>query len=98
MSYEFPETRWYLYDNLSGAVILKHPYRLGLKIRCPHCGEQLKVERYTASCCGEEFKTRFGEIHQRRAVGEGDEPERDRAQRPALRFGRHCERARVVEG
>ena len=65
----FPEVRWYLYDNLSGAVILKHPYRPGLKIRCPHCGEQLKVERYTASCCGEEFKTSFGEIHQRRAVG-----------------------------
>ena len=64
----FPEKRWYLYDNVSGSTVLKHPYRSGSKVHCPHCGSLLKVRDYSASCCEEVFKTGHGEIHQQRPL------------------------------
>ncbi len=39
---------WCLYYNLSGQVVLKHPWRDGLVVECPHCGEPLAVEGYEA--------------------------------------------------
>jgi hypothetical protein len=63
---------WCLYDNTSGRVILKHPWRKGLQVPCPHCGKPLTVENYKAACCNQEFGTGFGEIHQREPVGTHD--------------------------
>lgn len=65
----FPDIRWYLYDNCSGRVVLKHPYKPGMDVPCPHCGVVLVVESYEAECCGQVFKTGFGEICQKEAVG-----------------------------
>jgi hypothetical protein len=65
----FPETRWYLYDTTSGQTVLKHPFRPGLTIPCPACGSSLKLENYRADCCGESFRTGFGEIRRVRPVG-----------------------------
>jgi hypothetical protein len=67
---KFPERIWCLYDNLAGKIILKHPYRPGMTVPCPHCGKALAIEKYRATCCGQEFKTSFGEIAQRQPVGE----------------------------
>lgn len=64
----FPDSRWYLYDSTSGTTILKHPFRPGMSVPCPHCGQPLLIEGYSAFCCGEQFKTSFGEISQRRPV------------------------------
>lgn len=63
---------WCLYANLSGQVVLKHPWRAGLVVACPHCGEPLAVEDYKADCCGRSFKTGFGEIRQIEPVGTHD--------------------------
>ncbi len=63
---------WCLYDNLAGQVVLKHPWRDGLVVECPHCGEPLAVEGYIAHCCGQHFKTGFGEIRQIEPVGTHD--------------------------
>lgn len=63
---------WCLYDNLAGHVVLKHPWRDGLVVECPHCGEPLAVEGYRAHCCGQHFKTGFGEIRQIEPVGTHD--------------------------
>ena len=65
----FPEQRWYLYDNISGFTILKHPYKRGRRIPCPHCGRLLKFDQHSASCCNEIFKVGFGEIRRKRPVG-----------------------------
>lgn len=65
----FPDWAWYCYDNMSGQTMLKHPYRAGAGVPCPHCGETLRVQDYRASCCGQEFRTSFGEIAQREPVG-----------------------------
>jgi hypothetical protein len=64
----FPKAIWYLYDDTSGNTVLKHRYREGKSVPCPHCGEPLMVENYRASCCGHAFKTSFGEIRQREPV------------------------------
>jgi hypothetical protein len=69
---EFPENRWYLYDNTSGGVILKHPYRPGIKVLCPYCNKPLVIDNYRATCCNNQFKTYFGEIHQIIPVGKHD--------------------------
>jgi hypothetical protein len=60
---------WCLYDDTSGNVVLKHPYKRGRPISCPHCGQTLQMENYMATCCGQEFKTSFGEIRQRAPLG-----------------------------
>jgi hypothetical protein len=61
----FPnKTIWYLYNDTSGRVILKHSYTAGDKVFCPHCGNSLTVEGYAASCCDEKFRVSFGEIRQ----------------------------------
>lgn len=64
MYMNFPQMRWYLYDNTSGKIILKHPYYRNLLVKCPYCDEWLWVEDYQAECCGKTFKTGFWEIHQ----------------------------------
>jgi hypothetical protein len=61
--------RWCLYDALHGRTVLKHPFRLGLRIPCPQCQQPLQVSQHKASCCGYNFKTNFGEIHQTEPVG-----------------------------
>ena len=66
----FPQRIWYLYDNTSGKVILKHPYRRGMTVPCPYCGKSLVIANYRAACCGNEFHTSFGEIAQRQPVGD----------------------------
>lgn len=66
----FPQSIWYLYDNVAGSIILKHPYSRGMAVPCPHCGKTLIVENYRAACCGYTFRTSFGEIAQREHVGE----------------------------
>jgi hypothetical protein len=48
---QFPERKWYLYDNTSGAVILKHPYWPKIEAKCPYCEKLLKIENYKAQCC-----------------------------------------------
>jgi len=63
---------WCLYDNTSGHVVLKHPWRNGLVVDCPHCGEPLAVEDYGARCCSQYFKIGFGEIRQIEPVGTHD--------------------------
>jgi len=68
----FPADAWYLYDNTSGDVVLKHPYHPGESVPCPHCGQTLIVDNYRADCCNQEFKTGFGEIRQRQALGSHD--------------------------
>lgn len=65
----FPDRRWYLYDNTAGSTVLKHPYRAGDQVPCPHCGSPLAIENYRAACCGKTLKTSFGEIAQREPVG-----------------------------
>jgi len=65
----FPDRCWYLYDNTSGRIVLKHPYREGDSVPCPHCDAILAIEDYRAACCGKTFKTGFGEIAQREPVG-----------------------------
>jgi len=42
--------KWCLYNNLSGDIILKHPWGNGIKIPCPHCGKILIFENYKAQC------------------------------------------------
>jgi len=61
---QFPEKKWYLYDNTSGSVILKHPYSKGMEVLCPYCNKLLVIENYRAECCENQFKTGFEEIHQ----------------------------------
>ena len=60
---------WCLYDNTSGKIILKHPWQRDKAVRCPYCGEPLDVQNYRATCCGQEFRTSFGEIAQRAPFG-----------------------------
>lgn len=66
----FPKKIWYLYDNTSGNVVLKHPYSAGISVPCPQCQRPLEIQNYRATCCGKTFKTSFGEISQRERVGE----------------------------
>jgi hypothetical protein len=66
----FPEKRWYLYDTTNGTIVLKHPYKPGMEVPCPHCGKVLAIENYQAQCCGQQFKTGFGEVHQKEPVGQ----------------------------
>ncbi len=63
---------WCLYDNMAGQVVLKHPWRRGLVVPCPNCGEPMTVENYKAECCGQLFKTAFNEIRQVEPVGTHD--------------------------
>ena len=60
---------WCLYDDTLGNIVLKHPYKPERPVPCPHCGQTLRIENYRATCCGQEFKTGFGEIRQRAPVG-----------------------------
>jgi len=60
---------WWLYDTTDGRVILKHPYRPGMQVLCPHCGHKLTIKDYRAECCGRTFRTGFGEIAQKAPVG-----------------------------
>src|SRR6185369_9355903 len=60
---------WCLYDDTSGRVVLKHPWRKGMSVPCPHCGKPLAVETNKAACCSQEFRTSFGEIRQREPAG-----------------------------
>ena len=55
---------WCLYDNISGEIILKHPWRKGITVLCPHCGKELSVFEYKAQCCGQIFKIGNSEIRQ----------------------------------
>ncbi len=66
---QFPEKKWYLYDNTTGSIVLKHPYSRGMEVLCPYCSKPLAVENYRAECCENQFKTGFGEIHQVQPVG-----------------------------
>jgi hypothetical protein len=61
--------KWCLYNNLSGNIILKHPWRKGINILCPHCGKTLIFENYKAQCCDHNFGISFGEVHQKEPVG-----------------------------
>lgn len=65
----FPEKKWYLYDNMSGDVVLKHPYRPGMKVLCPHCDKEFVIENYRAECCNHHFKIGFAEIRQMEPTG-----------------------------
>jgi hypothetical protein len=68
----FPDwamNRWCLYDAINGAVYLKHNYAHGLKIQCPHCGKALRIYKYEAICCDQEFKIGFEAISQRAPIG-----------------------------
>lgn len=69
MMNQFPEKKWYLYDNISSNVVLKHPYRTGMKVLCPYCKKLLVIENYRAACCDNQFKIGFGEIHQVEPIG-----------------------------
>jgi hypothetical protein len=40
-----------------------------MEILCPYCNKPFIVENYIAECCGNQFKTGFGEIHQVKPVG-----------------------------
>jgi hypothetical protein len=60
---------WWLYDTTNGHVILKHPDHRGMKVLCPHCGNELTIKDYRAECCERSFRTSFGEIAQREPVG-----------------------------
>ncbi len=60
---------WCLYDNLSNQTILKHPWRKGLEVPCPHCGKILNVIEYKAKCCNQEFKVGNGAISQKNPAG-----------------------------
>lgn len=60
---------WCLYDNMSGKIILKHPYHKGLNVPCPYCAKNLIFKDYKASCCNQEFKTGFNEVIQREPYG-----------------------------
>ncbi len=60
---------WCLYDSLFGEILLKHPWRKGQEVPCPHCGKTLVIENYRAKCCDHEFKASFGEICQCEPVG-----------------------------
>ncbi len=60
---------WCLYDNLSGKIILKYPWRKGLTVPCPYCGKPLVFSQYKAICCGKDFRISFGEVSQRQPIG-----------------------------
>lgn len=66
----FPENKWYLYDDMSGNIVLKHPYRPEMTVSCPHCNNFLMIDNYRDKCCGNEFKIGFGEIRQIKPVGQ----------------------------
>jgi hypothetical protein len=66
---QFPEKRWYLYDDLGGNIVLKHPYWHNIEVKCPHCEKVLILENYRAQCCEKTFKTGFGAIRQVEPVG-----------------------------
>lgn len=70
----FPREIWYnpvwcLYDNTSGNIILKHPWRKGLDVLCPYCGKVLRVADYKAICCNQEFRISHHEISQIKPIG-----------------------------
>ena len=65
----FPKKRWYLYDDMSGNIVLKHPYRASMKVLCPHCDKAFVIENYRTECCNHHFKIRFGEICQVEPIG-----------------------------
>ena len=61
--------RWCLYDALDGRVVLKYPFRDGLVVPCPHCGNALGIASYKAFCCGHAFRISHGEIAQTELMG-----------------------------
>lgn len=63
---------WCLYDNTSGKTILKHPWRKGIKVNCPHCDKLLNFEKYKANCCGHSFGISFNEVSQHEPIGTHD--------------------------
>lgn len=65
----FPDEKWYLYNTNRGSIVLKHLYRPGLTVLCPHCHKPLIVNKYFARCCQHTFKCSFGEIAQVDAIG-----------------------------
>lgn len=66
---QFPEKRWYLYDDTNRNIRLKHPYWPNAEVKCPYCEELMIIENYKAQCCGNVFKISFGEIRQTEPVG-----------------------------
>jgi len=66
---QFPDNRWYLYDDTSGNIRLKHQYRPGMQVNCPCCDKPFIIEDYKAQCCDNIFRTGFGEISQVKPVG-----------------------------
>ena len=65
---------WCLYDDINGCIVLKHPFRAGLVVLCPHCGKPLHFEHYQTACCGHTFATSFGEIRQKSRLAAIIEP------------------------
>ena len=65
----FPLKKWYLYDTTDGRVILKHPFKKGMDIPCPYCGQNLNIVDFWAQCCDQLFTTGFWEVHQNNPFG-----------------------------
>ncbi|MGH7985546.1 MAG: hypothetical protein ACREQX_04585 [Candidatus Binataceae bacterium] len=60
---------WCLYDATDRRVLLKRPFRTGIMVPCPHCGNPLRFDNYKAACCERHFSTGFGEVRQLEAAG-----------------------------
>lgn len=59
---QFPDNRWYLYDDTLGSIRLTHRYRPGMQVNCPYCDKTFIIESYRACCCDNIFKIGFGAI------------------------------------
>jgi len=66
---QFPDNGWFLYDDTSGNIRLKHRYRPDMQVNCPYCDKPFIIKSYRMQCCDNIFKTGFGEICQVKPVG-----------------------------